>query len=115
MGTFDTSWGNMRSVVKSKSCLRKLNHVLEGLDKEVLELRTKFKQHATEAAKLKLDVDKGNETIGIAENMIGKLEGEYEGWSSQVKDLKEKLDQLPKRTLLAAGFITYLSQASEGE
>ena len=44
----------------------------------------RFKQHATKAAKLKLDVDKGNETIGVAENMIGKLEGEYEGWSSQV-------------------------------
>ena len=33
----------------------------------------------------------------------------------KVKDLKEELDQLPKRTLMASGFITYLSQASEGE
>ena len=30
------------TVVKSESCLRKLNHVLKGLDKEVLELRTKY-------------------------------------------------------------------------
>jgi len=29
-------------------------------------------------------VDKANETIGAAENLIGKLEGEYKRWSSQV-------------------------------
>ena len=44
----------------------------------------RFEQRTTEAAKLKLDVDKANETIGAAENLIGKLEGEYKRWSAQV-------------------------------
>ena len=44
----------------------------------------RFEQRTTEAAKLKLDVDKANETIGAAENLIGKLEGEYKRWSTQV-------------------------------
>jgi len=45
----------------------------------------RFEQRTTEAAKLKLDVDKANETIEAAENLIGKLEGEYKRWSAQVK------------------------------
>ena len=45
----------------------------------------RFEQRTTEAAKLKLDVDKANETIGAAENLIGKLEGEYKRWSAQVR------------------------------
>ena len=45
----------------------------------------RFEQHTTEAAKLKLDVDKATETIGTAENLIGKLEGEYKRWSAQVQ------------------------------
>jgi len=44
----------------------------------------RFEQRTTEAAKLKLDVDKANETIEAAENLIGKLEGEYKRWSAQV-------------------------------
>ena len=44
----------------------------------------RFEQRTTEAAKLKLDVDKANKTIGAAENLIGKLEGEYKRWSAQV-------------------------------
>ena len=45
----------------------------------------RFEQRTTEAAKLKLDVDKASETIGAAENLIGKLEGEYKRWSTQVR------------------------------
>ena len=44
----------------------------------------RFEQRTTEAAKLKLDVDKAIETIRAAENLIGKLEGEYKRWSTQV-------------------------------
>ena len=55
------------------------------------------------------------ETIVTAENLIGKLEGEHKRWSGQVGELAEALEQLPKRAILASGFITYLSHASEDE
>lgn len=43
-----------------------------------------FEKFTTEAAKLKIELDKANETITAAENLVGKLDGEYIRWSEQV-------------------------------
>ena len=44
----------------------------------------RFEQRTTEAAKLKIEVEKAQETINAAETLLGKLEGEHERWSKQV-------------------------------
>ena len=44
----------------------------------------RFEQRTREAAQLKFDLDKAQETIKSAESLVGKLEGEYTRWSSQV-------------------------------
>ena len=103
------------SLDKSEARLEKLGRALEIMDRKVQEMRDKFEQLTTEAAKLKIEVEREEETITAAENLIGKLEGEHKRWSNQVGDLASELDQLPRRALLAAGFVTYLSQAPEDE
>ncbi|XP_077984893.1 cytoplasmic dynein 2 heavy chain 1-like [Glandiceps talaboti] len=102
-----------KNLQKAVSRMEKLQKGLDEVDKKVSELRTKFEKRTTEAATLKLDLDKANETIQAAENLVGKLEGEHQRWNEQVKELTEELTTLPKRALLASGFITYLSSESE--
>ena len=60
-------------------------------------------------------MEREEETIATAENLVSKLEGEHRRWSDQVGELDEELKQLPWKSLLAAAFITYLSQSSEDE
>lgn len=100
---------------KSEEKLAKLAKALEKLDQNVKEMRDKFELLTTEAAKLKIEVEKEEETIAAAQNLVGKLEGEHKRWSGQVGELAQELEQLPRRAILAAGFICYLSQAPEDE
>ncbi|XP_070553238.1 cytoplasmic dynein 2 heavy chain 1-like isoform X2 [Ptychodera flava] len=102
-----------KNLQKAESRMEKLQKGLDEVDKKVSELRTRFEKRTTEAAKLKLDLDKANETILAAETLVGKLEGEHQRWNEQVKELTEELKTLPKRALLASGFITYLASESE--
>ncbi len=107
--------GLKSSLDRSEGRLVKLGKVLEALDRKVQEMRDKFEKLTTEAAKLKIEVEREEEIITAAENLIGKLEGEHKRWSGQVGELAKELEQLPQRALLSAGFITYLSQAPEDE
>ncbi|XP_066286377.1 cytoplasmic dynein 2 heavy chain 1-like isoform X1 [Branchiostoma lanceolatum] len=107
--------GLKKNLQKAEHRMEKLQKALDAVDQKVAELRDKFEKRTTEAAKLKIDVDKANETIAAAENLVGKLDNEYKRWSAQVGELQSELDTLPKRAQLAAGFITYLASTSEDE
>lgn len=64
--------------------MEKLNKGLETVDRKVDSLRKKFETTTTEAAKLKVELEKAQETITAAETLVSKLEGEYKRWSGQV-------------------------------
>ena len=100
---------------KSEQHLIKLTKDLEVLDKEVSEMRIKFEQRTNETAELKLEVKKEEEIIAAAENLVEKLKGEHERWTQQVEELNIEMKQLPRCSLLAAAFLTYLSKAPEDE
>lgn len=68
--------------------MEKLSKGLDAVDRKVDNLRRKFEKTTTEAAKLKVELDKANETIHAAENLVSKLDGEYQRWSGQVSILK---------------------------
>ncbi|XP_074649972.1 cytoplasmic dynein 2 heavy chain 1-like [Tubulanus polymorphus] len=102
-----------KNLAKAESRMEKLSKALDDVDRKVASLRDKFEKFTTEAAKLKLELDKANETITAAESLVGKLDGEYHRWNSQVDELTSELKELPMLSLLASGFITYLSSASE--
>ena len=100
---------------RSNAKLEKLGKQLETLEKRVLEMRDTFEKRTTEAARVRIEVEKEEETITAAQNLIGKLEGEHKRWSGQVGELAREMELLTKRSLIAAGFITYLSKAPEDE
>lgn len=64
--------------------MNKLSKGLSEVDQKVSNLRKKFERTTTEGAKLKVELEKAQETINAAENLVSKLEGEYQRWSGQV-------------------------------
>ena len=104
-----------QNIKSSEKKLEKLARVLEELDQKVQQMKGRFELLTTEAAKLRIEVEKEEEIISAAENLVGKLKGEHRRWSDQVGELDEDLKQLPWKSLLAAGFITYLSKSPEDE
>ena len=64
--------------------MEKLGKGLEQVDRKVEGLKKTFEKTTTEAAKLKVELDKATETIEAAENLVGKLDGEYIRWNAQV-------------------------------
>ena len=64
--------------------MNKLSKGLSEVDQKVSKLRKTFERTTTEGAKLKVELEKAQETISAAENLVGKLEGEYQRWSGQV-------------------------------
>nr|XP_026693267.1 cytoplasmic dynein 2 heavy chain 1-like isoform X1 [Ciona intestinalis] len=102
-----------RNLEKAESRVTKLGKALDDLDGRVLELRNKFEKRTTEAAHLRVEVEKANETISAAETLVGKLGSEHQRWNDQVNSLSSELGSLPACAQLAAAFITYLPSAPE--
>lgn len=100
---------------QSEQRLTKLIKGLEQLDKKVTDMRVRFEHRTTDAARLKLEVEREEETILAAENLVGKLKGEHQRWNSQVEELNKDVKEVPLSSLLAAAFLTYLSRAPEDE
>ncbi|MGH0159576.1 UNVERIFIED_CONTAM: hypothetical protein FKN15_075087 [Acipenser sinensis] len=105
-------YSNLR---KTEGRKNKLEDELNSVGQKVTELKEKFQSRTTEAAKLEAEVSKAQETIEAAEKLIHQLDGEHKRWNTQVAEITEELDTLPKRAQLAAAFITYLSAAPEDQ
>ena len=82
--TFKTLF-DIRNLEKAEHRVGKLERELKRVDGKVADLRKKFEKRTTEAATLKIDVDKANKTIERAETLVEKLSGERERWSMQVR------------------------------
>jgi len=73
-----------RNLSSLEGKMNKLQKGLSHVDNKVSSLKKTFEVRTTEAAKLKVELEKEQETIEAAENLVGKLEGEYQRWSEQV-------------------------------
>ncbi|XP_040902456.1 cytoplasmic dynein 2 heavy chain 1 [Toxotes jaculatrix] len=105
--------GLLENLRKTESRKNKLEDQLNSVGAKVSELKEKFQCHTAEAAKLEAEVTKAQDTITAAEQLISQLDGEHTRWNTQMSEIKNELDTLPIRAMLAAAFITYLSAASE--
>jgi len=104
-----------QSLDKVTSKMNTVGTELSKVDDRVAMLRKTFEETTTEAAKLKIELEKAEETMNSAQNLVGKLENEFHRWNNQVAELQKQIDQLPKLSLLSAAFITYLSSKPEDE
>ena len=65
--------------------MHKLQRGLDEVDRKVEALKKNFEKTTTEAAKLRVELEKAEETIKAAELLVGKLDVEYDRWNSQVR------------------------------
>ncbi|CAG0920502.1 unnamed protein product, partial [Notodromas monacha] len=86
---------------------------LTDVDEKVAVLQEKFNQSTKEATQMEIKLQEATQKIKSAQDLIGKLSGEYKRWSEQVNELTSELDSLAPSALLAAAFITYLCSSTE--
>ena len=58
-------------------------------------------------------MSKTKETILAADSLVIGLDGEYQRWNIEVQNMEKHLEQIPRFSMLAAAFVTYLSAAPE--
>lgn len=63
--------------------MKKIGKGLSEVDAKVKRLEVKYNKTLEEKAMLTIEHNKAEETIVVAENLVGKLEGEYQRWSGQ--------------------------------
>ncbi len=66
-----------RSLESSTKKMDELSHDLKLVDDKVDKYRATFEKTTNEAQRLKINLEKANETIEAAQNLVGKLEGEF--------------------------------------
>ncbi|KAJ3022561.1 Cytoplasmic dynein 2 heavy chain 1 [Thoreauomyces humboldtii] len=102
-----------KSLDSSRERVTNLGRELALVDAKVAALKDDFGGRTREAETLRANLEKATETIQVAQGLLGKLSGEGKRWAAQAQEIKGSLENLAKKSLLAAAFITYLAPAPE--
>ena len=105
--------GYEANLQKGKDKLSKLQDKLTRLDQKKEELTKRFGEKTREAERLKDKLEQAEATLASAEDLLGKLTAEKARWVTQVKSIQADVDLMPRKTLLASAFITYLGREPE--
>uniref|UniRef100_A0A915PL62 Cytoplasmic dynein 2 heavy chain 1 n=1 Tax=Setaria digitata TaxID=48799 RepID=A0A915PL62_9BILA len=103
----------MLNLSEAEKQMEKLSKGLETVDERVAELKQNFEVLMKEAAQIKIDLDKEQETINVAGTLVDRLSGEYSRWQEQIGNLQNELNSLEKGSLLSSAFVTFLGSESE--
>lgn len=63
----------------------KLSSGLGAVDKKVAELKEQLTTYSREAAVLEINLSKVQDTVSAAQELVSKLEDEYQRWTTQVE------------------------------
>lgn len=77
----------MLSLDATQSEMTRLTEDLDKVDSRVAALRATFESHTKAAADLRIELVKARNTLSVAENLVGELEGEHTRWKRQVSIL----------------------------
>lgn len=77
--------------------MNKLSAGLANVDSRVAELKKNFEFLMKDAAQIKIDLDREQETIQVAGTLVERLGGEFERWNRQMETLSEELAQVSSR------------------
>lgn len=97
----------------SQERLDKCKEALDLLDKKVVDLKNDFAKRTAEAESLKVSLQKAEEVLAAAQELLEKLSGERKRWDVTMKELTSASGALPGNALLAAGFLSYLADEQE--
>eukprot|EP01063_Lacrimia_lanifica_P011176 TRINITY_DN1797_c1_g1_i1.p1 TRINITY_DN1797_c1_g1~~TRINITY_DN1797_c1_g1_i1.p1 ORF type:complete len:4267 (+),score=1793.68 TRINITY_DN1797_c1_g1_i1:109-12909(+) len=105
--------GAQESLKAAESKLKKAEKSIKKLEEKVAELRQNFTKKTQQASQLEEGVTKAENMLKSAAELLGKLSGENDRWNKQVQEIHRDFQTLPRKCLVAAGFVTYLSKSSE--
>ena len=100
-------------LASSKERLDKCLGVMRDLDEKVQRLKDDFATKTAEAERLKASLQKAEEVLGAAMELLEKLSGEQTRWEAMEHDLSAESSALPANVMLSAMFITYLADEQE--
>ena len=98
---------------QSQLRLTRCEEELGEIDVRIGDMKTEFANRTAEAERLKRNLSLAGETLDKAEALIGQLSGEQARWKAQSGQIRNDIQMLPMKMLLAAGFSTYLAKAPE--
>ncbi|RHY58768.1 hypothetical protein DYB34_000770 [Aphanomyces astaci] len=102
-----------RSLEASQARLLSCEGELKAIDVKVDEMKHLFGEKTKEAEILRVGLERAESTLQKAQGLLGKLGGEQTRWSAQVKELENRVVELPMKLLMASGFTIFLGQCSE--
>ena len=102
-----------RNLKIAEDQIGQLSSGLDEVDAQVAVLKDRLNKFTKEAAEIEIHLNKSKETIGSADSLVEGLEGEFERWNKEVEVMEKDLGKIPLYSLLAAAFLTYLSNAPE--
>lgn len=100
-------------LVSSKDRLDKCQTAMAVLDEKVKELKDNFAHKTAEAERLKQSLQKAEDVLGAALELLEKLSGERTRWDAMHRELSAESVALAANSLLSASFITYLADEQE--
>ncbi|KAK6637824.1 hypothetical protein RUM44_008246 [Polyplax serrata] len=86
---------------------------LGEVDEKVNDLKNRLNTYTREAAVIEIHLSKAQDTMASAQELLAKLEDEYERWTCQLEELTNAVNLLPRNTLLGSAFLSYLSDSPE--
>ncbi|CAK4090165.1 unnamed protein product [Aphanomyces euteiches] len=101
------------SLEASQARLLSCESELKAIDVKVDEMKSLFGEKTKEAEILRVGLERAESTLQKAQGLLGKLGGEQTRWSAQVKELENRVVELPMKLLMASGFTTFLGKCSE--
>ncbi|GJQ81468.1 btv [Trypoxylus dichotomus] len=102
-----------RNLETAKHQLGELSSGLTNVDATVAKLKEQLSTYTKEAAEIEIHLGMAQETLRAAEGLVDKLNDEFNRWQIQLSELSEEIKRLPSYCLLAAAFVTYLSEEPE--
>ncbi len=97
----------------AQSKLADIQAKIAELNKNLSELKAKYEKAIADKLKCEEDAKKTQETIALANRLVGGLASEKVRWSSAVGKFKEQENTLTGDVLLAAAFISYVGSFSK--
>jgi dynein heavy chain 2 len=104
-----------RNLKMAEDSIGKLSSGLDQVDQQVGVLKERLNKFTREAAGIEIHLNKTKETIAAADSLVEGLQGEFERWNNEVKNMSGDLEKIPQFSLLGSAFLVYLSNAPEDE
>nr|XP_026491806.1 cytoplasmic dynein 2 heavy chain 1 [Vanessa tameamea] len=102
--------GNLK---RAEDELAALSSGLATVDERVAALKEQLGRHTREAAAIELRLSTAVQTISAASDLLDRLAHEYDSWENDLQNITIEILELNQRSLLAAGYLTYLPDLTE--